>query len=189
MKKRSIALVLAICVVLSMVLAGCGQKKKRDFIVPPFEKFSPQMTSEEIAEIIGVKVADSSFQYKEAKDNVLGYDYRCDTYMILQSDGVEMRFRCFINTEENILSFATFDIDSPYFGEDGITDEEMQLLQKHAEFVVNYFTERLGTPEVTTEEELTTHTWNMENGARVYLKNGVQYGSYTLELWWNYFGK
>ena len=187
MKKRSIALVLAFCVALSMALAGCGQKKKRDFIVPPFEKFQAHMTSEEVAEIIGVKVAKTTFTSK--KDSILGYAYRRDEYKILQSDGVVMDFNCVINTEENVIDHAIFNVSDPYKGEDGFTDAEMQLLKKHSEFIVNYFKERLGDPEVKVEGELTTYIWYLGEEVKIYLKDGVEYSWYDLELWWNYFPK
>ena len=182
---KVISFLVTLCLLASVCLTGCQAGKLK---LPPFEKIYIGMDGVAVRELMG-EPAQMKGMAADAKDNVLGYAVNIWTYHLQQRGKITMDVTYFFNSEVWEISFASMNISSGYYGEDGLTDQDMEKLASHSLYIQNYYTEMFGQPEIETEGDYTEYTWYMPDGAELSLRDGAKYGYYNLELWWDFFPK
>ena len=98
--------------------------------------------------------------FDDAEDNVLGYDCRIWRYQQIQPDGESMSVKYWFNDEIEQISFAVMDLSGAYYGDDGLTESDMEKLAVLSQNIRAYYTQLLGEPTVETEGDYAEYSWS-----------------------------
>ncbi len=153
--------------------------------IPQFDKLRNNMNQSAVTLIMG---EPDDTDYTSSQDSVFGYGFTTFTYEYRIGKYTEQAHLSF-TTKNGTLGYAAIDLSGNYyFDDDQFSEEDIKRLEKYKQEVIDYFTERLGTPSTEYEtdyEEKTVYKWTADDGSTVELRVENQYDYDFLELWWN----